>query len=103
MSQKHLHVSPTNIHVPLNMDTACEELTVNDCLENNSKKDNEACAIKSGASVSLKFPSHSSSIHVFHLSDFPLPCEISENRKYILSIFTGPALCPTWKTEAFKY
>lgn len=61
MSLKHSHATPANLHVPLNMATGCEEM-MGENLDNNSGKANEPCAIKSGANVSLKFPSRSSDV-----------------------------------------
>ena len=63
MSLKHSHATPANLRVPLNMATGCEEM-MGEHLDNSGKA-NEPRAIKSGANVSLKFPSRSSDIDFF--------------------------------------
>lgn len=85
--------SPTNTHVPLN--TAMpEELVVNACLGNNLVKGHFSHVPSNlgPASLSNLLPAHLTFMF-FPLSDFPLPCEISENREVHLLIFTDPALC----------
>lgn len=93
MSLKHSHAMPANLRVPLNMATGCEEM-MGEHLDNNSGTANEPCAIKSvPMSLLNSLPAHLTLIFFFFLSDFLLPCEIFESRKYVFSIFTDPAPC----------